>query len=78
MTDQIIWQKSKSWMHRPDVKLQGAAHTTYRMLTNYEPVYIFRKKGERDLPSEEIVLESKLSMEQWGSLGPRRSGTLNR
>jgi DNA modification methylase len=34
-------------------------------MINWEPIYVFRKKGERPLPSEDIVLQSKLTREQW-------------
>ena len=71
LTDQIIWEKYLSWSRKPYDRLQEKTnHTTYRMQINYEPVYIFRKKGERDLPPEDIVLESKLTREQWTAWAP--------
>ena len=52
---------------RPLSKLQveTTIHTSYRIIDNWEPIYIFRKKGEREIPSEDIVLKSKLTREQW-------------
>jgi ParB/RepB/Spo0J family partition protein len=66
LTDQIIWRKSLNWKKRPDVSFsENTAHTSYRILGNFEPIYIFRKKGERELPSEEVILASRLTKEQW-------------
>jgi DNA modification methylase len=66
LTDQIIWKKSLNWKKRPDVSFnEETPHCSYRILDNWEPIYIFRKKGERTVPSEEVVLKSKLTKEQW-------------
>lgn len=66
LTDRIIWKKSLNWKKRPDVSFsEKTVHTSYRILNNFEPVYIFRKTGERSLPSEDIILRSKLTKEQW-------------
>jgi DNA modification methylase len=40
-------------------------HTGYRITINYEPVYIFRKLGEREEPSEDIKARSRITKEQW-------------
>ena len=66
LTDRIIWKKSLNWKKRPDVSFsEKTVHTSYRILGNFEPVYIFRKRGERSLPSEDIILRSMLTKEQW-------------
>jgi modification methylase len=67
LTDLITWWKELiPWTKRPDIALTpDAVHTDYRILSNFEPVYIFRKKGNREVPSEEIVLRSRLTREQW-------------
>lgn len=49
---------------RPRYK-ENTEHTSYRVFDNWEPIYIFRKKGNRELPSEDIILKSKLTSEQW-------------
>lgn len=67
LTDIIIWVKtthaqskdiSKAWSDK-------TPHTGYRMHISYDPVYIFRKKGDRDVPSEEIVLNSRITKKEW-------------
>lgn len=66
LTDEIIWTKRPAWAKdRSSTFKETTVHTSYRIYDNWEPVYIFRKKGERDIPSEDIVLESKLTKEQW-------------
>jgi len=71
LTDTILWLKPMAaWRKRPDIQYTDVPHTTYTMLPNFEPVYIFRKKGERETPSEEIVLQSKLTKEQWTAWTP--------
>jgi DNA modification methylase len=66
LTDHIIWKKSLNWKKRPDVSFnEETLHCSYRILANWEPIYIFRKKGERTVPSEDVVLKSKLTKEQW-------------
>ena len=71
LTDRIIWKKSLNWKKRPGVSFSGKTiHTSYRILDNFEPVYIFRKRGERSLPSEDIILRSRLTKEQWVAWAP--------
>ena len=66
LTDEIIWTKRPGWRkERYGTYKETTDHTSYRIFDNWEPVYIFRKKGEREIPSEEIVLESKLTREQF-------------
>jgi len=66
LTDQIIWQKSLPWANRKHVSYnERTVHTSYRLLDNFEPVYIFRKNGERELPDEENRMKSRLTEEQW-------------
>jgi len=66
LTDIISWTKRPAW--RKD-RYKGyndqTVHTSYRIIDNWEPIYIFRKKGERELPSEDIIQQSKLTREQW-------------
>jgi DNA modification methylase len=67
LTDLIVWVK-RTHAHSPDISKVLTAktlHTGYRMLISHDPVYIFRKKGERDTPSEDIVLSSRITKEEW-------------
>ncbi len=66
LTDMIIWKKPPAWRkQRQQSYSDKLVHTTYRTIDNFEPVYIFRKKGERDLPSEDVILRSKLTKEEY-------------
>jgi len=66
LTDEIIWAKPRAWSKNRYKKYkEDTPHTSYRVFNNWEHVFVFRKKGEREIPSEEIVLESKLTREQW-------------
>ena len=62
----IIWKKSKSWTKHPEIFFnEDTIHTSYKILDTFEPVYIFRKEGKREIPSEDVVLRSKITKEQW-------------
>ena len=68
LTDEIIWAKRIAWGKLSDSGKSykdDTVHTSYSIYPNWEPIYIFRAKGERELPSEEIILKSKLTREQW-------------
>ena len=68
LTDEIIWAKRIAWRKISDSGqsyTEDTVHTSYSIFRNWEPIYIFRAKGERELPSEEIILKSKLTREQW-------------
>ena len=66
LTDEIIWAKRPAWGKNRYSKYRvDTPHTFYSIYDNWEPVYIFRKKGEREIPPDEIVLVSKLTREQW-------------
>jgi ParB/RepB/Spo0J family partition protein len=66
LTDLIIWQKNNAWNKRRHINYtEDTVHTSYRILDCFEPVYIFRKKGHREIPSEEIALKSRLTREEW-------------
>ncbi len=71
LTDTIIWKKSMPWSRRQHIFYsEDTVHTSYRILDNFELVYIFRKTGEREVPPEDIVLKSRLNMEQWKAWTP--------
>ena len=72
LSDVIIWVKrtqalsldvTKAWSDKTQ-------HTGYRILNSYEPVYIFRKAGDREVPSEEAVLNSRITKEEWNQWAP--------
>jgi ParB/RepB/Spo0J family partition protein len=66
LTDMIIWKKSMAWYSNQHIAYSDKlVHNKYRMLHNFEPVYIFRKKGERQLPPEDVILRSKLTKEEY-------------
>jgi ParB/RepB/Spo0J family partition protein len=70
LTDQIIWAKRIAWSKLSDSSKsykEDTVHTSYSIYPTWEPIYIYRAKGERELPSEEIILKSKLTREQWMS-----------
>ena len=71
LKDIIIWNKSMAWYSNQHIAYSDkVVHTKYRILHNFEPVYIFRKKGERELPSEQVILQSKLNKEEYLSWIP--------
>ena len=66
LTDMIIWKKPTAWRKKQHQAYSDKlVHTAYRMIDNFEPVYIFRNKGERELPSEDVILRSKLTKEEY-------------
>ena len=72
LSDHIVWwKKSISWRTRISLAYsEKRKHTSYRILDNFEHVYIFRNAGERETPSEETVLKSMLTKEQWVAWTP--------
>jgi len=72
LRDQIIWAKnSSSFTNDANVNYsENTKHAEYRIVVRHEPVLIFRKKGERPVPSEDIVLKSMLTREEWKMYAP--------
>jgi DNA modification methylase len=72
LKDQIIWVKQTNAHSRDISKIltDRTPHTSYRILISQEPVYIFRKKGERQIPSEQISLNSRITKEEWSQWAP--------
>ena len=67
LSDIIIWIK-RTHAHSKDVSkvlTDRTPHTGYRILISYDPVYIFRKAGEREVPSEQAAANSVLTREEW-------------
>jgi len=67
LSDVIIWHKVFTpYNKRPDFSMTPeTVHTSYRIFSTTEPVYCFRKKGTRDVPSEDVCLKSRITREQW-------------
>lgn len=65
LTDTIIWTKRPAWGAEHNHLRDETPHCSYKIMSNWEPIYIFRKKGDRPVPPEDIVLQSKLTREQW-------------
>lgn len=71
LTDLIIWKKPVAWRNKLQYAYQeNTTHTSYRIIDNFEPVYIFRKAGKREHPPEDEILKSKLTKEQWIAWAP--------
>ena len=69
LTDLIVWVKSGNAFGREIFKAfsEKTPHTGYRIIINHDPIYIFRKKGEREIPAEDVVLRSRLSKADWSA-----------
>ena len=67
LTDLIVWVKSTKAFARQVYYSysEKTAHRDYRIVISHEPVYIFRKKGEREIPAEDVVLRSRISKAEW-------------
>lgn len=66
LTDIIVWEKQTPWRKRLNIGYtEKTIHTSYRISADYEPVYIYRKQGQREIPPDDIVLKSRLTKEQW-------------
>jgi ParB/RepB/Spo0J family partition protein len=65
LRDVIIWRKGKTWINNPQVSYHRKTnHTSYRILNNFEYVYLFYKEGKRQVPFD-IEHESKISKDEW-------------
>jgi DNA modification methylase len=65
LRDIIVWRKGKTWINNRQVSYhQKTKHTSYRILNNFEYVYILHKEGKRDVPFD-IEHESKISKDEW-------------
>ena len=61
----ITWRKGKTWINNPQVSYhQKTKHTSYRILNNFEYIYVFYKEGNREVPFD-IEYESKISKDEW-------------
>ncbi|MGD8388114.1 MAG: DNA methyltransferase [Desulfobacteraceae bacterium] len=69
LSDHIIWRKPLRWRINQGLTFdENTNHCSYRIFQNWEPVYIFRKAGERENVGEELELRSRLSKDQWINL----------
>ena len=65
LKDIIVWEKQIAWSKRNHLYKFNTPHTRYRIMDNFEPVYVFQKNGERQMPNEHIQLRSRLNKEEW-------------
>jgi DNA modification methylase len=72
LTDTIVWVKSTVAFVREAGKAysEKTPHTAYRIISNHEPVYIFRNKGDREVPEGDVALRSRLSKADWAEWAP--------
>lgn len=67
LKDIIIWCKATHAFSRDVSKAwsENTPHTGYGIHINHDYIYVFQKKGERELPSEDIILRSRITKEEW-------------
>lgn len=67
LKDIIIWCKATHAFSRDVSKAwsENTPHTGYGIHINHDFIYVFQKKGERELPSEDIILRSRVTKEEW-------------
>jgi DNA modification methylase len=73
LQSEIIWFKGFNSFTK-DINVNYSdetAHAEYGIVNRHEPIYIFKKKGERPVPEDEnIILQSRLSRPEWQSYAP--------
>ena len=68
LIDIVMWHKGWNWVSNPQVSYHDKIqHTTYRLLSNTEYIYIFHKDGKRKV-TPEMEMESKISKDEWKTL----------
>lgn len=73
LQDEIIWVKDFNSFIQDDAVnyTDDTPHTGYRIVNSHEFIWVFKKKGERDLPTDEgIILNSRISKEEWKAYAP--------
>jgi ParB/RepB/Spo0J family partition protein len=73
LQDEVIWVKDFSSFTQDDSVnyTDKTAHAEYRIVNRHEPIYIFKKKGERPVPEDEkIIFQSRLTRTEWEALAP--------
>jgi len=73
LQDEVIWVKDFSSFTQDDSVnyTDKTAHAEYRIVNRHEPIYIFKKKGERPIPEDEkIIFQSRLTRTEWEALAP--------
>ncbi|MBF0527733.1 MAG: ParB/RepB/Spo0J family partition protein [Deltaproteobacteria bacterium] len=65
LTDEIIWEKAGSLVNNPQPSFSDRLqHTSYRILSNTEHLWVFRKDGKREV-SAYLEYKSKITREEW-------------
>ena len=73
LQDEIIWVKDFNSFTQDDAVnyTDDTPHTGYRIVNRHEFIWVFKKKGERVLPTDEdIILNSRISKEEWKVYAP--------
>ncbi len=72
LESQIIWVKGiKAYaMDWSKAFSSNTAHTTYRSINCHDFIYIFRNKGDRQIPTGPEALSSALTKEEWAKYMP--------
>ena len=67
----IIRTTNKNWDANPSIIYsEKTEHTDYQILHNYDHLYIYKKKGKREIPPEDVVLRSRLTKAEWAAYAP--------
>lgn len=72
LENQIVWSKGPDAFSTDRSRAYGkdTKHGEYKIINRHEFIYIFRKDGERKIPSERANLESFLTKEDWAKYIP--------
>jgi ParB/RepB/Spo0J family partition protein len=73
LQDEIIWVKDFNSFTQDDSVnyTDKTAHAEYRIVNRHEPIYIFKKNGERPVPGDEdIIFQSRITRKEWDALAP--------
>ena len=72
LENQIVWSKGAHAFSTDRSRAYGknTKHAEYKIINRHEFIYLFRKNGERIIPSEKSNLESMLTREDWAKYIP--------
>ena len=72
LESQIVWSKGAHAFSTDRSRAYGenTKHAEYKIINRHEFIYLFRKNGERNIPSEKANLESMLTKEDWAKYTP--------
>ncbi|WDP92414.1 MAG: ParB/RepB/Spo0J family partition protein [Desulfobacter sp.] len=72
LESQIVWAKAPHAYSTDRSRAYGkeTKHAEYKIINRHEFIYLFRKDGERKIPSEKVNLDSILTREDWAKYIP--------